>query len=142
MSDPRLETARVRGQEEIAPELYWMELELPSDYPEMQPGQYVNLQVAHPHAILFRRPFGVVEFRREADCSIVELFYAAVGEGTRAMTRWRSGDTVSCLGPLGTSYEVDANRPALLVAGGALGTGMIVLLHRWAHPGIDPASPE
>lgn len=128
-ADPRLDLARVRAQVETHPGFHWLDLELPPDYPDPLPGQYLNLKVASIHEMLFRRPFGVVEFRREPGAAVVQLYYGVVGAGTRAMSRWRAGDVVDCLGPLGTSYTVDAARPALLVAGGR-GAAPLLFLNR------------
>jgi dihydroorotate dehydrogenase electron transfer subunit len=128
-TDPRLDLARVRQHEETFPDFYRLELELPPDYPEPLPGQYLNLRAGSRTEPLFRRPFGVVGFHREADAAVVELYYAVVGRGTAAMSRWRVGDQVDCLGPLGSPYVVDTTRPALLVAGGR-GAAPLLYLYR------------
>lgn len=126
---PRLDRARVRSQTETHPGFFWLVLEFPPDYPAVQPGQYLNLRTGGPTEPLFRRPFGVVEFRREPEAAVVELYYGVVGPGTRAMARWRTGDLVDCLGPLGTTYQVDPGRPAVLVAGGR-GAAPLLYLYR------------
>jgi dihydroorotate dehydrogenase electron transfer subunit len=135
----REEQARVRSQRETHPGFFWLDLELPLDYPEVLPGQYLNLRVGTRIDPLFRRPFGVVEAKREGGATRVELYYAVVGPGTRAMSRWREGDHVDCLGPLGEPYRFDSSRPALLVAGGR-GAAPLLFLHRLleerGHPRI------
>ena len=128
-AEPRRDRGRVRSQRETHPGFNWLELELPSDYPSVLPGQYLNLRTGKPMAPLFRRPFGVCEFRREDDASVVEIYYGVVGTGTKAMATWRPGDVVDCLGPLGTAYDVDPARPAILVAGGR-GAAPLLYLHR------------
>lgn len=117
-SAPRLDRARVRSQTETHPGFFWLTLEFPPDYPDVLPGQYLNLRTGGRSEPLFRRPFGVVEFRREKEAAVVELYYGVVGSGTATMARWRAGDRVDCLGPLGATYEVAPDRPAVLVAGG------------------------
>lgn len=126
--EPRLDRARVLAHEETGPGFYWLQLELPADYPETLPGQYLNLKT-NEHGFKFRRPFGVVEFRREPQAVLIELYYAVVGSGTEAMSRWRPGDEVDCLGPLGVGYSVDKAQPALLVAGGR-GAAPLLYLYR------------
>jgi len=131
--------ARVRSHRETYPGFFWLDLELPPDYPDVLPGQYLNLRVGSRIDPLFRRPFGVVEARRERDAMRIELYYAVIGPGTRAMSRWREGDEVDCLGPLGQPYRIDPARPALLVAGGR-GAAPLLFLHRLleerGHPEI------
>ena len=126
---PRLSVARVRSQRETAPGFYSLELEFPPDFPDALPGQYLNLRAGAGLDPLFRRPLGVAEFRRETKAVVVELYYAVVGRGTTLMARWRAGDAVDCLGPLGRPYAVDRDRPALLIAGGR-GAAPLLFLHR------------
>jgi dihydroorotate dehydrogenase electron transfer subunit len=128
-AEPRLDRVRVRSQAETHPGFFWLSLEYPPDYPDVLPGQYLNLRAGGPTEPLFRRPFGVVEFRREPQAAVVELYYGVVGSGTAAMARWRAGDAVDCLGPLGTPYTVDPERPAVLVAGGR-GAAPLLYLNR------------
>lgn len=126
---PRLDCARIRSQRETHPGFHWLTLELPGDYPEPLPGQYLNLRVGPLEEFTFRRPFGVVEFHRETHAATIELYYAVVGRGTAAMARWREGDAVDCLGPLGAAYTPDLERPALLIAGGR-GAAPLLYLNR------------
>jgi dihydroorotate dehydrogenase electron transfer subunit len=134
-----LDRARVRFQRETHPGFFWLGLELPVDYPAVLPGQYLNLRVGTLLDPLFRRPFGVVEFRRERDAAVVELYYGVVGAGTARMAAWREGDPVDCLGPLGMPYIVVPERSAVLVAGGR-GAAPLLYLHRLLqeerHPGV------
>lgn len=136
---PRLDRARVRRQRETHPGFHWLELAFPRDYPAPLPGQYLNLRTGTRTDPLFRRPFGVVEFRREREAAVVELYYGVVGRGTEAMAAWRKGDPVDCLGPLGAAYEVAPARDAVLVAGGR-GAAPLLYLYRLlkerGHPAV------
>ena len=128
-AEPRLDRARVRSQTETHPGFFWLTLEFPPDYPVILPGQYLNLRTGSVLDPLFRRPFGVVESYREAKASVVEIYYGVVGPGTARMATWREGDVVDSLGPLGTSYQIVHDRPALLVAGGR-GAAPLLYLYR------------
>jgi dihydroorotate dehydrogenase electron transfer subunit len=128
-TEPRLDRARVRSQRETYPGFFWLTLEFPPHFPDILPGQYLNLRTGSLLDPLFRRPFGVVEFHREPKASIVELYYAVVGPGTARMAAWREGDMVDSLGPLGRSYRILPERPALLVAGGR-GAAPLLYLYR------------
>lgn len=135
---PRLDRARVRSQRETHPGFYWLELEFPPDYPDLLPGHYLNLRTGSRHDPLFRRPFGVVEFRRESKAVVVELYYAVVGRGTENMSTWREGDMVDCLGPLGSVYDIVPGHPAVLVAGGR-GAAPLLFLYRLLRERKHPA---
>ena len=134
VGDPRLDPGRVRAQRETYPGFYWLELEFPGDYPAVLPGQYLNLKLS---SALFRRPFGVVGFRRDGNASVVELYYGVIGEATQEMSDRRPGDLVDCLGPLGTSYAVDSSRPAILVAGGRGAAPLLYLYQLLKEAGHD-----
>jgi dihydroorotate dehydrogenase electron transfer subunit len=124
----RVAPARVVDHRETTPGFRWLTLELPPDFPEMLPGQYLDLRTSPGHDPLLRRPFGVVAFRRGSGAAVATIYYAVVGPGTRNMAAWRHGDRVDCLGPLGRPYEPDLRRPALLVAGGR-GAAPLFFLH-------------
>jgi dihydroorotate dehydrogenase electron transfer subunit len=134
VAEPRLDPARVRSQTSRQPGFHWLTLELPADYPEVLPGQYLNLRAGSSHEFTFRRPFGVVECRREPAAVVIELYYAVVGDATRRMAAWQPGGLVDCLGPLGVPYRVREDRPALLVAGGR-GAAPLLYLNRLLRDG-------
>jgi dihydroorotate dehydrogenase electron transfer subunit len=85
-----------------------------------QPGQFVMVKLGHGSAPLLRRPFSVFEIlRTDGRVEGITLLSKRVGMTTDMLFNAVAGDVVSCLGPLGTSFElVDPPSEAWMVAGG------------------------
>lgn len=93
---------------------------------EVEPGQFVNLQIGEDHALypLLKRPFSV--YRVNTEIGEVELLIKVVGTGTKMLWQWGSHewDTVSTrrevevIGPLGQGFRMQEQGRALLVGGG------------------------
>ncbi len=90
--------------------------------PSMVPGQFVEVLIENsPHTFL-RRPISInnVDLERNQ----LWLLVAAVGDGTRHLTRVKVGDRVNCVLPLGNGFTFPdtvmqgADRRFLLVGGG------------------------
>lgn len=108
------ETAAVIAQQEVAPDVFRIELSAPEVTRAAEPGQFVQVRLFHGGHIL-RRPLGI------AECDIAQgrftMFYRVVGNGTRDLSLLVHGEKVNVLGPLGHGFDVSCRRP-LLVGGG------------------------
>lgn len=86
--------------------------------PEMLPGQFVEVRVDDSSSTFLRRPISINFV--DTDRNELWLLVAAVGEGTRRLTRLSVGATVNCVLPLGNGFTMPATadeRP-LLIGGG------------------------
>ena len=101
-------------------------MEAPEIAASVRAGQFVNLGIAGP---FLRRPFSVYRVDGES----IEVVLKAVGVGTAELLAMRPGDLVSCLGPLGRGFDLEAGpRTAVLVSGG-LGVAPMPLAAREAR---------
>lgn len=85
------------------------------------PGQFVELAVEGSPATFLRRPISInwadVEENR------LDLLIHIIGDGTRALSRLKQGDTLNCLYPLGNGFTVPAEgKKKVLLVGGGVGT--------------------
>jgi dihydroorotate dehydrogenase electron transfer subunit len=81
------------------------------------PGQFVMLRVTENTDPLLARPFGISSFPSR---SSLEIFYYVVGRGTTLLTRMKTGQMLSLLGPLGKGFPMpDRTVTPILVAGGS-----------------------
>lgn len=107
----------VRTNEPVAEGVWRMRCATPVAA-ELEPGQFVNLQVPGDGSHLLRVPlsFSLADGANE----LLELVYAVVGEGTERLSAMRPGDTSTLVGPCGNGWKLpsEANGRALLVAGG------------------------
>lgn len=120
--------ATVAEQIETEPGFFRLVCRVPSTFADPVPGQFVQLRVNERSDPLLPRPYGIVDFRREPDHALFELYYGVVGAGTRILARYRPGDSIACIGPLGNGYSVDPGRPSILVAGGR-GVAPLLMLY-------------
>ena len=98
-------------------------LELSTD-PDAGPGgEFVHLAVP---GFFLRRPLSVC--RR--DPGRILLLYKVIGEGTRALSALREGETLDVLDGLGRGFDPDACRERALLVGGGLGAAPLYQLCR------------
>jgi dihydroorotate dehydrogenase electron transfer subunit len=130
--------ARITAQREVARGMVVVSMEAPEIAASVRAGQFVNLGI---EGQLLRRPFSV--YRVDGDR--IEVVLKAVGMGTTRLLAMRTGEAVSCLGPLGHGFVLDAGaRSAVLVSGGLGVAPMPIAAHEamalgirvtWVHGG-------
>jgi dihydroorotate dehydrogenase electron transfer subunit len=117
-------------------------LKLTSDgkLPEMIPGQFVQVRVDGSRQTFLRRPFSIN--RVDKGANELWLLIRIVGEGTRRMAEYRSGERVNVMLPLGNGFPVP-QLPVysrLLLTGGGVGTApMLYLGETLKSLGFTPA---
>jgi dihydroorotate dehydrogenase electron transfer subunit len=115
-------------------------LKLSSDtiLPEMLPGQFVNLRVDAAPTVFLRRPLSISFVDRTTN--ELWLLIQQVGDGTRAIAKAKSGDTVNVLLPLGNSFSLpqDKNDKLLLIGGGVGVAPMLMLGAYLKERGYQP----
>lgn len=124
---PRDLEAHLVGREQLSADAQLLRFE--SDAPsDPLPGQFTMLRLEGGG--LLRRPYSYCDLEDPDDATRFSLLVKEVGVGTRALMSLRSGGTVSCLGPLGTSFDPpSADETAVVVAGG-VGIAPFVLFCR------------
>jgi dihydroorotate dehydrogenase electron transfer subunit len=104
--------ARITAMREVARGMAVISMEAPEIAATVRAGQFVNLGWA---GVFLRRPFSVYR----ADGDRIEVVLKAVGRGTSQLLAMGSGDVISCLGPLGHGFDLEAgSRTAVLISGG------------------------
>ncbi|NQU44543.1 dihydroorotate dehydrogenase electron transfer subunit [bacterium] len=81
-----------------------------------RPGQFFNLRALDSTSPLLLRPISICDARAEDE--EIDFLLQVIGEGTRQLSQLGVGSRILAVGPLGTAFEVDPARPALIVAGG------------------------
>jgi dihydroorotate dehydrogenase electron transfer subunit len=66
--------------------------------------------------------------RADPQLGTVEFLYKAVGTGTRALSERVPGETLSLIGPIGSPFRPDRERPRTLLLGGGVGIPPMVFL--------------
>jgi dihydroorotate dehydrogenase electron transfer subunit len=133
MDKPMDDRCWVVAREALGGEYYRLRLR-PAQPFAAAPGQFVMLKVADGIDPLLRRPFSI---HRMHDSREFEVLFRVVGQGTRLLAAVHVGARVDAIGPLGTSFPLDVERP--LLVGGGVGIAPLLfltdaLLARGARP--------
>lgn len=105
--------AKVTSNQPVGADIFLLSLTAPAIAQAARPGQFVMLRVSPGPEPLLARPFSVFW----AEENEVQILYRVVGRGTRLLKEVVEGQKLSMWGPLGTSFDLNIERP-LLVAGG------------------------
>jgi dihydroorotate dehydrogenase electron transfer subunit len=116
---------KVIGNEKLSPHYWRLIFDAPDMAREVKPGQFVHIrtddQGLQP---FFRRPFSVYRAQK-----YVEIFYDAIGPGTKLLSLKKKNDTIDVLGPLGTPFEMPppSTKQVAMIAGGIGIAPMLIL---------------
>ncbi|MDR3561068.1 MAG: dihydroorotate dehydrogenase electron transfer subunit [Negativicutes bacterium] len=119
-----VEQALVLDHKTIGPLVQQMTLKAPDIARAAKPGQFVHVRVGGGHDPLLRRPLSIAA--ADADNGTISLIYRIVGRGTAQLGHLSYGDTVDCMGPLGSGFSLAAQRP--LLVGGGIGLAPLLFL--------------
>ena len=109
----RLEKYRIVRKETLAKECFRFVIRCPDIAKKAQAGQFAHVRA---DGFFLRRPISICEIDREA--GTVTLVFEVRGEGTKALSELREGDTVDMLAPLGNGFSLLPEKKVILVGGG------------------------
>jgi len=109
-----------------------------ANLPEMYPGQFVEVYISGSPTTFLRRPISI----NYVDKALNQLWLLiqVVGDGTKRMYQYKTGDTVNLLLPLGNSftYPEDVQSKILLIGGGVGTAPMLFLGAELKKKGYNP----
>lgn len=88
-------------------------------FPPVQPGQFVHVAVP---GFTLRRPFCITAYTS----ATVDVIFALVGDGTRALAALPVGTELDCILPIGNGFAVPAGARRALIIGGGLGVAPLL----------------
>ncbi|MFO0753390.1 MAG: dihydroorotate dehydrogenase electron transfer subunit [Thermodesulfovibrionales bacterium] len=97
-----------------------------SEIREPEAGQFYMLQAGATSDPLLKRPFSI--FKRED--GTLSFLYRVRGRGTQSLARFRQGDSLRAIGPLGNRYPAPPG-DFIAVAGGIGIASLLSLLERY-----------
>lgn len=95
--------ARILSNEEIAAGVYRILLQNGSEALAGEPGQFINIYLQNK-SMLLPRPISI----SFAEADRITLIYKIAGKGTKELSSYRTGDSISISTPLGRGYSMDA----------------------------------
>ncbi|HEX5465344.1 MAG TPA: hypothetical protein VFW92_01580 [Candidatus Limnocylindrales bacterium] len=125
---PMLIRAPVLRNERLISDYWQLTLDAPAVADGAQPGQFAMLTIARQDGLtpLLPRPMALCRWDRAAGS--IDVVYRVVGEGTAALTTWRSGEQMTTVGPLGTGFKLRAGASTILLLGRGIGTCSLTAL--------------
>jgi dihydroorotate dehydrogenase electron transfer subunit len=106
-------------------EQFIMRIRAPRCAASAQPGNFVHITC--DESLPMRRPLSIM---RVGD-DWIEILYKIVGHGLRLLSKKKSGDFVSVLGPIGQPFRPSPDRPNTLLIGGGVGIPPMVYIADW-----------
>jgi dihydroorotate dehydrogenase electron transfer subunit len=119
-----LEDASVLAHQAFEGEQYVMRLLAPRCAAAATPGSFVHLSCGPE--LPMRRPLSIM--RADPATGTIELLYKIFGHGTAELATRKTGERLSCLGPIGRGFTAHAARPRALLIGGGVGIPPMVFL--------------
>lgn len=106
----------ITRNEEIATDIYQMDMKGDFPYSQVQPGQFLHIRVGSGLEHVLRRPISIAEVdSRERRVTIV---FRVAGQGTKWLSQQSIGTLLDVLGPLGRGFELTKGGHSLIVGGG------------------------
>ncbi len=106
---------KILSNEEIAPGIFRMVVNMWKEAQKACPGQFVHIRCSSSNDPLLRRPLSIHELIPET----VGVLYRVVGKGTDLLSKKKRGDVLDIIGPLGCGFRTKpAVEPVVIVAGG------------------------
>lgn len=120
--DPVLEEAAITYHENVAPNYWLLRLLAPGIASRTQPGQFAMLTIAKKHELapVLPRPMAIYDW--EESTGTIDILYGVSGFGTRLLSEWQTGETMTTLGPLGRGFMLEPQTKSLIVIGRGIGT--------------------
>lgn len=112
-----------------------LKLKSKNTLPEINPGQFVEVQVNSDSKVLLRRPISIndVDFQNNE----ISLIIQTVGQGTKELAKISEGEEVSLIYPLGNGFKLEGKNP-LLIGGGVGIAPLLYLAKQFYAKGIKP----
>ncbi len=129
-----LKDVQILKNDEVRGGYYLLVVEAPALAAEVEPGQFVHIQIMRRKELVLRRPFSVFK----ADERTLSVLYKSVGQGTESMAKMVPGERLSLMGPLGKGFPSAGltDRVPLLVAGGYGMAALYLVAVRSRIPGV------
>lgn len=119
-----VEDANILLHDSYPGDQYVLRVQAPKCAAHAVPGSFAHIQCGPE--LPMRRPLSIM--RAHASAGWVEFLYKDVGIGTHELSRRSVGEIISLIGPVGTGFTPDPERPRTLLLGGGVGIPPMVFL--------------
>ncbi|MGQ8335371.1 dihydroorotate dehydrogenase electron transfer subunit [Sunxiuqinia sp. A32] len=113
---------------------FLLKLKSPLLLQEVYPGQFVNVEIKKSTETFLRRPFSILDADYEENT--LSLLVKILGRGSKVLTSYNEGDTISMVFPLGKGFTKPDKQDKVLLIGGGSGVAPMLFLAKTC--GLDP----
>ncbi len=121
--------AEILGKKEIAKDIFEFIIDADNKLGKAKAGQFIHLKC--DNSVFLRRPISISEIKNNT----LRFIFQIRGKGTLALSKFKVGDKLNILGPLGNGFSVDKEYKNPVVIGG--GIGIYPLLETAKKTGAD-----
>ncbi|NLK00551.1 MAG: dihydroorotate dehydrogenase electron transfer subunit [Clostridia bacterium] len=115
---------------------YLMELQRPEVAKNARAGQFIHARCKDSKDPLLRRPFSI--YSLDSDKGRIKILYEIKGMGTELLSKYKEGDFLDIMAPLGNGFNLEGNiSSAILVGGGIGGAPLMALAESLKGRGIN-----
>ena len=90
----------------------------------VEPGQFLHIQIGEGIDPFLRRPFSYYRILEDK----IEILYEILGRGTGLLSRFKKGDRLRIMGPLGKGFLKNIGSKKRILIGGGVGVPPLVFL--------------
>ena len=108
------EICEIIYNKEIAKNIFEAKLSSDKISKSTKSGQFINILPSINFENAMRRPMSI----SYQDSESINIIYKSIGDGTRIMKKWRKGEKIDIIGPLGNYWEINHNKESVLLGGG------------------------
>ena len=119
---------KVLDNKNIGGEFYLLELLSDRPFPEVFPGQFVQVRIDCSAEAFLRRPFSIYDI--DYKLNTMRLLYQVVGRGTECMSDLGPGSALNTIYPLGNSFSKPSEGERILLIGGGVGIAPFLLFSK------------
>ena len=103
-----------------------LQLQVPDQLENINPGQFANIQVDHSRSIFLRRPFSIhsVDYLNNT----ISILIKEIGEGTHSLAQTPVDSYLSVIFPLGNGFTLPTAKRKVLLVGGGCGVAPLMYL--------------
>jgi dihydroorotate dehydrogenase electron transfer subunit len=120
---------KIIDNKQLNEDFFVLELLSPLKLPLIYPGQFVQVRIEASHDTFLRRPFSVHDVNYKANS--IKLLIQIKGNGSKALSCMRRGDTLNLVYPLGNPFSLPEKNEKSLLIGGGCGVAPLLLLAKY-----------
>jgi dihydroorotate dehydrogenase electron transfer subunit len=120
-------STKIVALRKVCRDVFRVTLECPGLARAIEPGQFLQVEVAPGTFPVTRRPFTISDI--DVDAGTLDILFRVVGRGTALLAEFSVGSLLRVMGPLGNGYLIPEGqgRRWLLIAGGMGAAGFPLL---------------